>query len=496
MQRRSGTWLAVVLAAVATAALVVLGAQGMSAAGVVRGLLLGPPPDPPLPTRVVLAFAWPEYPYSVSVPPSLVSSRLSALTAAERPAGRPPDPRRFYWTLTVEFGDDTRRWWITRDGPAWLEAAGNDAATALPARAAVPLDARRLLRTLAPYIERLEDQAFGDLVEWPEAHPLFPVGGTARLRDLESRQSLRIHRHRGDAHFDVEPLTADDAATLQAIYGGQWSWKRRAAVLTAGGRSIAASMNGMPHGWGDIDDNDFVGHFCVHVAGSRVHTTWRRDPGHQLMILKAAGRLAETLDTAPPGELVDLVLAALNHHETATLRVALDPADAGPGRRAGPGPVDRWPAGLLADLLAEVRHLTVIDVREEAVDDTAAVVRAAVTVYFHEPDRDQPFPGSLEVRLRRAAPGTPWTVELESLAPLLERRQPAPTAGSTDSRLDPGDGTALAAGADPAHVPPCTPAAAEAPAAAIGRAAQSNIGPISAEKAAPRVNRVDIGPGS
>ncbi len=417
-----------VIALAAVVALVVPVLLGVPAAGIWRGLLLGPAPAPIEPTRAVLAFAWPEYPYSVSVPASVIAAGLDALTAAEAAAGAPADPRRSYWTLTVDTAGGIRRWWITRDGLAWLEE-GEDPVAAGGARLAGPLDARGILDSLTPYIDRLHHQAFGDLVEWPEANPFFPVGGTALLRDVESRQTLQIRRHRGDAHFDVEPLTAEDTATLRAIYGGRWSWKRRAAVLMAGGRRIAASMNGMPHGWGDIFDNDFRGHFCVHVAGSRVHTTWRRDPGHQLMVLKAAGRLAETLDTAAPGELVDLVLAALNHRETATLRVALDGDGTGtqalPDPRR-PGPLPPAPAtGLLADLLGEIRHLTVVDVREEVVEDRRAVVRAAVTVYFYEPDRDRPFSVDLTVRLHRTAPGTPWTVELASLASLLERGEPA-----------------------------------------------------------------------
>ncbi|HEX6989599.1 MAG TPA: hypothetical protein VF282_09025 [Bacillota bacterium] len=470
MRQRSRVWPTGILLLVvgATAATVLLVVLQVPVGELLRALVARSPADPPPRTRVMLAFAWPEYPYSVSVPTSRIPARWMNLADDRVPAVRPPDPRRFYWTLTVEQGDETRRWWVTRDGLAWLDGAMGDpqagptgaadlaaGLTDTPDVMAGPIDARSLLDALVPYIERIEHQVFGDLLEWPEADPLFPVGGTAQLRDVESRRSLWIRRHRGDAHFDVEPLTADDAAALKAIYGGEWSWKRRAAVLTAGGRRIAASMNGMPHGWGDIRDNDFPGHFCVHVAGSRVHTTWRRDPGHQLMVLKAAGRLAETLDTAPPEELVGLVLAALNHRETATLRVGVDGGDA-ERRRAGPDEVVLPPAGLLTDLLTEVRHLTVIDVGEEVVGDNLAIVRAAVTVYFHEPDRDQPFPVNLEVRLHRAAPGTPWIVELDSLAPLLEREQP----DSTDPALSP----------DPPLTATCAPAAGAAAAPALARA--------------------------
>ena len=50
---------------------------------------------------------------------------------------------------------------------------------------------------------------------------------------------------------------------MKEIYG-EWSWERRAIIVVVGGRRIAASMAGMPHGAGLIKDNDFPGHFCVH----------------------------------------------------------------------------------------------------------------------------------------------------------------------------------------------------------------------------------------
>ena len=222
----------------------------------------------------------------------------------------------------------------------------------------------------------------------------------------------------------MEPLTRDDTATLLAIYGGQWSWKRRAVVLEAGGRRIAASMNGMPHGWGDIFDNDFRGHFCVHVAESRVHRTWRPDDGHQLMVLKAAGRLLDALIAADPEELVRMVLAAISHREGATLRFSLE----GPGR-----PWD-GPGDILADLLSEIRHLTVTGVRAAEVGSSRARVEASVIVYFHHPDRDAPHPPLLDVRLTRPSPRRPWSVDVDSLAPLLERgtrAQAPPLSGSS-----------------------------------------------------------------
>ncbi|HAI21583.1 MAG TPA: hypothetical protein DCM14_06810 [Clostridiales bacterium UBA8153] len=51
----------------------------------------------------------------------------------------------------------------------------------------------------------------------------------------------------------------------------------------------------MPHGRGRILGNEFDGHACLHFAGSLTHGSRRIDPAHRLMVLKAAGRLAEVL---------------------------------------------------------------------------------------------------------------------------------------------------------------------------------------------------------
>src|SRR5690606_9269327 len=101
---------------------------------------------------------------------------------------------------------------------------------------------------------------------------------------------------------------------------GEWSWKRRAVAVTVGELAVAGSMNGMPHGWGDLFENEFVGHSCIHFWQSRVHGTWREDPGHQLQVLKAAGLLVEALDSATSEELVTWAVAALNHYDVVSLR--------------------------------------------------------------------------------------------------------------------------------------------------------------------------------
>ncbi len=72
---------------------------------------------------------------------------------------------------------------------------------------------------------------------------------------------------------------------MKMIYGGKWSWKRKAIIIELdNGRRIAASMNGMPHGGGAIRENKFYGHFCIHFKDSKTHVTGNIDMAHQIMV--------------------------------------------------------------------------------------------------------------------------------------------------------------------------------------------------------------------
>jgi hypothetical protein len=124
-------------------------------------------------------------------------------------------------------------------------------------------------------------------VSWTIVNQLWRNGEIARIIDVETGKSFQAKRLYGYYHADVEPLTKEDTGIMKEIYGGKWSWKRRAVVVQVRKLFIAASINGMPHGGQSIVDNDFNGQFCAHFLGSRVHQTGRVDPDHQAMIEQA-----------------------------------------------------------------------------------------------------------------------------------------------------------------------------------------------------------------
>ena len=116
----------------------------------------------------------------------------------------------------------------------------------------------------------------------------FAKGAKVTVTDVDTRRAFKVRRKGGHNHADVEPVSADDTEVMKSIYGGNWSWNRRAVFVTVNGKNYAASMNGKPHGKYDIKDNNFNGHFCIHFTNSRTHKSNKVDEQHQKMVQKAA----------------------------------------------------------------------------------------------------------------------------------------------------------------------------------------------------------------
>jgi len=190
----------------------------------------------------------------------------------------------------------------------------------LPDYASVPLGAEARSK-LARYAEAARSRHYGEFTPWSEADRLLPNKSRFTVTDLETGLSFRAQRRAGGEHADVQPLTRRDAKIMKAIYGGKWSWDRRAVVVGKDGRSFAASMNGMPHGGDGIPGNGFAGHFCIHFEGSATHGSGKVDAAHQWMVHKAAGRTDAYLSRATPGQLADVFLAAVRTKDEQTLKL-------------------------------------------------------------------------------------------------------------------------------------------------------------------------------
>lgn len=117
-------------------------------------------------------------------------------------------------------------------------------------------------------------------------------GAKFTITDVKTGLSFRARRFGGWYHADSEPITANDTKTMKRIAGGKWSWDRRAIWVTYAGKTVAASMHCMPHMVDPTKSNNFDGHFCVHLLGSKVHENSKECPRHQACVQAAyrAGR--------------------------------------------------------------------------------------------------------------------------------------------------------------------------------------------------------------
>lgn len=147
-----------------------------------------------------------------------------------------------------------------------------------------------------------------EMLPWKDVNHILPKYTKFIVLDVETGKKFKVQRRAGSHHADVQPLTTRDTKIMKKIYGGKWSWKRRAIIVIHKDQWIGASMHGMPHGAGALKNN-FPGHFCIHFYGSTTHRTNSMDLSHMLMILKASGKLDDYFEKANPYEIINAYIA-------------------------------------------------------------------------------------------------------------------------------------------------------------------------------------------
>jgi hypothetical protein len=158
---------------------------------------------------------------------------------------------------------------------------------------------------------RAEYERGAYLIPWfGGVEDIFARDTEAVVYDIDTGLRFKVLRSYGYNHADCEPLTKKDTEIMKTIYGGQWSWNRRAVIVTVDGIKIPASMAGMPHagldskaenvnvsnrsgGYGTginldkVKNNGMDGHFDIHFYNSKTHGSNRVDENHQKMVTKA-----------------------------------------------------------------------------------------------------------------------------------------------------------------------------------------------------------------
>lgn len=159
------------------------------------------------------------------------------------------------------------------------------------------MDAQPAAVEVAP-IENVEDylpdKIFPSAISTSELLDLVaPRTDTFTVVDLETGKSFEAVRYGGNKHLDTEPKTIEDTTVLNSLENQ--SWNRRPIALYINGEFYAASMHTMDHGNGFVSSNNFNGHICIHVLGSRTHGSNRVCNLHQDMIQKSLNTDITTL---------------------------------------------------------------------------------------------------------------------------------------------------------------------------------------------------------
>jgi len=109
------------------------------------------------------------------------------------------------------------------------------------------------------------------LMEWRDVRNLIVYGAPLSIYDVRSGLTYQVTSFSNGAHADVVLLTAEDTEAMKRTFGGRWTWCPRSVWVTIGDVTVAAAINGMPHGGGAVRGTGVNGHFCLHFKGSSVH---------------------------------------------------------------------------------------------------------------------------------------------------------------------------------------------------------------------------------
>ncbi|KUG03932.1 n-acetylmuramoyl-l-alanine amidase [hydrocarbon metagenome] len=270
----------------------------------------------------------------------------------------------------------------------------------------------------APIIE--DSAQYGEFLSWAEVNKLFPKYCEAKVIDLETGSHFMIQRRGGTYHADVQPLTARDTEVMKKIYNDKWSWKRRAVIIQLdNNQKIAASMNGMPHGLGNIEGNNFDGHFCIHFKDSTTHGSRKVDTAHQLMIWKSAGLLDRQLSSLKAGDTIDVFLAAVDQGEKITAVKLLDTGS--------------WNTILLLELanIDDIKTYEITPVDGNTFQTNVRLIYKGSSTSYNK-----------SLLIETIQRGTNWRIDSQSLTPLFKANNEIPStsidAGVFEEDLEAG----------------------------------------------------------
>lgn len=130
----------------------------------------------------------------------------------------------------------------------------------------------------------------GELTDWSEVKTMLVKGNSYTVTDFNTGNQFHLTYTGGGNHAEMECSSAPDTILLKEVFGDDFSFFKRPAVISINGKNVAASLQGSPHGNDTISANDMDGHLCMFFNGSTSHVSNLPDVEHASQVYKAAGR--------------------------------------------------------------------------------------------------------------------------------------------------------------------------------------------------------------
>ena len=119
------------------------------------------------------------------------------------------------------------------------------------------------------------------LLHWfNDVKPILSNGQILLIYDPATGLSWQLKILSRGRHCDAEPLTAEDTAIMVRAFGNRNTWDQKAVyVRLPNGVWTVGSTHDMPHLSGNISNNNFNGHLCVHFLRD-MDECRRNDPNY------------------------------------------------------------------------------------------------------------------------------------------------------------------------------------------------------------------------
>ncbi len=126
------------------------------------------------------------------------------------------------------------------------------------------------------------------LLHWfNSVKPSLKSNSVVQVYDPVSGYGFKIKALSLGRHFDSEPLTAEDTLYMNAAFGNVTTWTPKTVwVQLPSGTWTLATMHNTPHLSGNIANNNFDGHLCIHFLRDMDEVS-KNDPNYGVQHQKA-----------------------------------------------------------------------------------------------------------------------------------------------------------------------------------------------------------------